>query len=114
LTNLLLDLVTAEGGRIVNVVSESYPATLELDNLQGEKRYGFLSAYFRSKLAQLRRLAGCGGAKPLIYHRRPPTGLHYIGDWALAAAAVILGGGWAGSSSRSLSSNRCSSGSGWV
>jgi NAD(P)-dependent dehydrogenase (short-subunit alcohol dehydrogenase family) len=54
LTNLLLDLVTAApGGRIVNVASESYPAKLEFDNLQGEKRYGFLNAYFRSKLANI-------------------------------------------------------------
>ncbi|HEY6256236.1 MAG TPA: SDR family oxidoreductase [Xanthobacteraceae bacterium] len=54
LTNLLLDRVgAAPGGRIVNVASESYPSRLEFDNLQGEKRYGFLSAYFRSKLANI-------------------------------------------------------------
>lgn len=54
LTNLALDLVTAaQGGRIVNVASESYASKLELDNLQGEKRYGFLNAYFRSKLANI-------------------------------------------------------------
>jgi retinol dehydrogenase 12 len=54
LTLLLLDLVTAaDGGRIVNVASESYPSRLDFDNLQGEKRYGFLNAYFRSKLANI-------------------------------------------------------------
>ena len=76
LTNLVLDLVTAaQGGRIVNVASEAYASKLELDNLQGEKRYGFLNAYFRSKLANIiftvdlaRRLQSTGvtvnGASP--------------------------------------------------
>jgi NAD(P)-dependent dehydrogenase (short-subunit alcohol dehydrogenase family) len=54
LTNLLLDPVCAgTGGRIVNVASESYPSRLDFDNLQGEKRYGFLNAYFRSKLENI-------------------------------------------------------------
>lgn len=68
LTNLLLDLVrAAPAGRIVNVASEVYPAKLEFDNLQGERRYGFLNAYFRSKLENIlftfelaRRLEGTG------------------------------------------------------
>jgi NAD(P)-dependent dehydrogenase (short-subunit alcohol dehydrogenase family) len=54
LTNLLIDLVkTGTGGRIVNVASESYPSRLDFGNLQGEKGYGFLSAYFRSKLENI-------------------------------------------------------------
>ena len=54
LTNLLLDLVrTGAGGRIVNVASESYSSKLDFDNLQGEKSYRFLSAYFRSKLENI-------------------------------------------------------------
>jgi NAD(P)-dependent dehydrogenase (short-subunit alcohol dehydrogenase family) len=54
LTNLLLDLLCAgAGARIVNVASESYPSRLEFDNLQGERRYGFLNAYFRSKLENI-------------------------------------------------------------
>ena len=54
LTNLLIDLVkTGTGGRIVNVASESYPSKLDFGNLQGEKGYGFLSAYFRSKLENI-------------------------------------------------------------
>jgi NAD(P)-dependent dehydrogenase (short-subunit alcohol dehydrogenase family) len=54
LTNLLLDLVrTGTGARIVNVASESYSSKLDFDNLQGEKSYGFLSAYFRSKLENI-------------------------------------------------------------
>ena len=54
LTNLLLDRLTAsEGGRIINVASEAYPSKLDFDNLQGQRRYNFLSAYFRSKLANI-------------------------------------------------------------
>jgi NAD(P)-dependent dehydrogenase (short-subunit alcohol dehydrogenase family) len=54
LTNLLLDLLrAADGGRIVNVVSEAYPSALDFDNLQGEKHYGFLGAHFRSKLENI-------------------------------------------------------------
>jgi NAD(P)-dependent dehydrogenase (short-subunit alcohol dehydrogenase family) len=54
LTNLLLDRVSGgTGGRIVNVASESYPSKLDFGNLQGEKSYGFLNAYFRSKLENI-------------------------------------------------------------
>jgi NAD(P)-dependent dehydrogenase (short-subunit alcohol dehydrogenase family) len=68
LTNLLIDLVEAgSGGRIINVAAEAYPGKLDFDNLQGEKRYGFLNAYFRSKLENIiftvdlaRRLSGTG------------------------------------------------------
>jgi NAD(P)-dependent dehydrogenase (short-subunit alcohol dehydrogenase family) len=68
LTSLLLDRLSAgSGGRIVNVASEAYPSRLDFDNLQGEKNYGFLSAYLRSKLENIiftvelaRRLAGSG------------------------------------------------------
>jgi len=68
LTNLVIDLLKAAGSaRIVNVAAESPLARLDFDNLQGEKRYGFLSAYFRSKLENVifsnelaRRLEGSG------------------------------------------------------
>jgi NAD(P)-dependent dehydrogenase (short-subunit alcohol dehydrogenase family) len=51
LTNLVVDLVRARsGGRIINVAAESPLSKLDFDNLDGEKSYGFLSAYFRSKL----------------------------------------------------------------
>lgn len=54
LTNLVIDLLKAPGrGRIINVATESYPKALDFENLQGEKRYGFLDAYFRSKLANI-------------------------------------------------------------
>lgn len=68
LTNLLIDLVKAgTAGRIVNVAAEAYPSRLDFGNLQGEKSYGFLSAYFRSKLENIifsldlaQRLQGSG------------------------------------------------------
>ena len=54
LTNLLLDLVRrSAGGRIINVAAESLLSRLDFDNLQGERDYGFLSAYFRSKLENI-------------------------------------------------------------
>lgn len=54
LTSLVFDLVRAgTGGRIVNVAAEVFQSGLDFDNLQGEKSYGFLSAYFRSKLANI-------------------------------------------------------------
>jgi NAD(P)-dependent dehydrogenase (short-subunit alcohol dehydrogenase family) len=54
LTNLVIGLLTAaDRGRIINVAAESPLGKLDFDNLQGERRYGFLSAYFRSKLANI-------------------------------------------------------------
>ncbi len=54
LTSLVFDLVRAgTGGRIVNVAAEVFQSGLDFDNLQGEKSCGFLSAYFRSKLANI-------------------------------------------------------------
>jgi NAD(P)-dependent dehydrogenase (short-subunit alcohol dehydrogenase family) len=66
LTDLLLDLLrAAPAGRVVAVVADPLIPTLDFDNLQGEKTYNFLAAYFRSKLANIlftyelaRRLAG--------------------------------------------------------
>ena len=52
LTNLILDRI-ASGGRIVNVASEVYPSRLDFANLQGERKYGFFSAYARSKLENI-------------------------------------------------------------
>ena len=43
-----------------------------------------------------------------------PEGRHYSGVGGTGAPVVILGGGWAGSSSFSFFSNRLSSGSGSV
>jgi NAD(P)-dependent dehydrogenase (short-subunit alcohol dehydrogenase family) len=54
LTNLFLDLVWVRpGARIINVVSEVYGSKLDFDNLQAEKTFNFLGAYFRSKLENI-------------------------------------------------------------
>jgi NAD(P)-dependent dehydrogenase (short-subunit alcohol dehydrogenase family) len=66
LTNLVLDLVTdAPAGRIVTVASSCHSASLDFENLQGERHYNFLGAYNRSKLCNIlftyelsRRLSG--------------------------------------------------------
>jgi NAD(P)-dependent dehydrogenase (short-subunit alcohol dehydrogenase family) len=68
LTELLLPLlVDAPAGRIVNVVSEIYSRKLNLDNLQGERKYGYFGAYRASKLGTVlvttelaRRIKGSG------------------------------------------------------
>lgn len=66
LTHLLLDSIAADG-RIVIVASESHSGALDFDNLQGERSYGFFSAYNRSKLGNIlfanelaRRVGGTG------------------------------------------------------
>jgi retinol dehydrogenase-12 len=69
LTHLLLDsLQSSAPARIINVASDAHrKATLDFDDLQGERHYGGWRAYCRSKLANLlftyelaRRLEGTG------------------------------------------------------
>jgi NAD(P)-dependent dehydrogenase (short-subunit alcohol dehydrogenase family) len=68
LTNLLLPtLIAAPAGRVVNVTTEVYSRKLDLDNLQGERKYSWMGAYRTSKLRVVlfttelaRRIAGSG------------------------------------------------------
>jgi retinol dehydrogenase 12 len=68
LTELLLPLLAgAPAGRIVNVVSEFYSRKLDLDNLQGQRKYSYFGAYSASELGKVlfttelaRRLKGSG------------------------------------------------------
>jgi retinol dehydrogenase 12 len=68
LTELLLPLLAGPpAGRVVNVVSEFYSRKLDLDNLQGERKYSYFGAYNRSKLGEVlfttelaRRTKGAG------------------------------------------------------
>ncbi len=54
LTGLLVDLVAAAGqGRIITVSSEIHSGSLDFGNLQGERHYNFLDAYYRSKLGNI-------------------------------------------------------------
>jgi len=54
LTTLVLDLLrAAPAARVVAVGADAYPSTLDFENLQGEKRYHMLGAYFKSKLENI-------------------------------------------------------------
>jgi NAD(P)-dependent dehydrogenase (short-subunit alcohol dehydrogenase family) len=68
LTELLLPLlVRAPAGRVVNLTTEVYSRKLDLDNLEGERKYSFMGAYRISKLGVVlfttelaRRIKGSG------------------------------------------------------
>ena len=69
LTNLLLEILKSSApARIVNVASEGHRVgTMDFDDLQGEKKYRMMTAYFQSKLANVlftydlaQQLAGTG------------------------------------------------------
>ena len=68
LTELLLPLLAGvPAGRIVNVVSEFYSRKLDLDNLQGQRKYSYFGAYSASELGKVlfttelaRRIEGSG------------------------------------------------------
>jgi len=68
LTDLLLAaLIASPAGRIVNVTSEIYSRKLDLENLQGERKYSYFGAYRTSKLGNVlftselaRRIDGSG------------------------------------------------------
>lgn len=70
LTDLLLPaLIASPGGRVVNVTSEIYSRRLDLNNLQGERKYSYFGSYRTSKLGNVlftselaRRLEGSGVA----------------------------------------------------
>jgi NAD(P)-dependent dehydrogenase (short-subunit alcohol dehydrogenase family) len=54
LTELLLPLlIAAPAGRIVNVTSEIYSRKLDLENIQGERKYSYFGAYRVSKLGNV-------------------------------------------------------------
>jgi NAD(P)-dependent dehydrogenase (short-subunit alcohol dehydrogenase family) len=54
LTELLLPLLVASpAGRIVNVTSEIYSRKLDLDNIDGARKYSFFGAYRISKLGNV-------------------------------------------------------------
>jgi len=75
LTNLLLERI-ASGGRIVNVASEFYPSRLDFGNLQGERKYGFLTAYGLSKLENILftfELAKRLGERPVSVNCQTPS-----------------------------------------
>lgn len=68
LTDLLLPvLIAAPAARVVNVTSEIYSRKLDLENIQGERKYSYFGAYRISKLGNVlfttelaRRIQGSG------------------------------------------------------
>jgi NAD(P)-dependent dehydrogenase (short-subunit alcohol dehydrogenase family) len=67
LTNLLLPLLRASAPSRILVLTAPSPVRLEFDDLQGERRFGAMTAFARTKAADLllvhelaRRLAGTG------------------------------------------------------
>jgi NAD(P)-dependent dehydrogenase (short-subunit alcohol dehydrogenase family) len=90
LTLSLLDLLKARApARVVNVSSRAHEgATLDFDDLQGERRYGAWRAYCRSKLANLlftyelaRQLAGTGVTANALHPGWVATGFAGNNGW---------------------------------
>jgi len=84
LTNLLLDTLKASApSRVVTVSSEAHKLyTIDLDDLQGERRYSGFGAYSRSKLANVlfthelsRRLEGTGVTANCLHPGVVATGI---------------------------------------
>ena len=65
-------------------------------------------------LTRLSRFEGYEDTKYLILLIATSVGLHYTVAGGVTPAVVILGGGWAGSSSASFCKSSFSSGLGWV
>lgn len=90
LTHLLLDTLRASApARVVNVASYAHHrATLDFENLQGERGYGGWQAYCRSKLANIlftyelaRRLAGTGVTANALHPGWVATGFGGNNGW---------------------------------
>ena len=99
LTNLLLPILKASApSRIVTVASTAhFGATIEFDNLQGERRYGGFSAYGRSKLANIlftyelaRRLQGTGIMANCLHPGVVRTNLGKNSWWAFRLALFLF------------------------
>ncbi len=84
LTNLLLErLIASAPARVVNVASEAHRfGTLEIDDLQSERRFGAMRSYGRSKFANIlftyelaRQLEGTGVSTHCVHPGAVATGL---------------------------------------
>lgn len=101
LTHLLLDMLKASApARVVNVSSEAHRrATLDLDNLQGERGYAGWRQYCRSKLLNLlftyelaRQVEGSGVTVNALHPGWVATG--FGGQQRLARPGVAVGRAW--------------------
>jgi NAD(P)-dependent dehydrogenase (short-subunit alcohol dehydrogenase family) len=103
LTEMLLDTLKASApARIINISSAQHAnASIEFDNLQGEKTYGNLRNYNQAKLAVLlwtyelaRRLEGTGvtvnALHPGITATNFPSGMTGVLAWAMRLSTPFL------------------------
>lgn len=99
LTNLLLDVLKASApSRIVNLASGAQQmGTINLDDLQGEKRYGGQAAYSQSKLANVmftyelaRRLKGTDVTVNCVQPGIVRTNFGSTGSWGFRLFVRLL------------------------
>jgi NAD(P)-dependent dehydrogenase (short-subunit alcohol dehydrogenase family) len=95
----LLDLLRRSApARIINVGSSSSDrATLDLDNLQSERRFSTIGAYGQSKLAIMlftfelaRRLDGTGVVVNVVHPGTVATNIFNLGGWKGAMVTVLM------------------------
>jgi NAD(P)-dependent dehydrogenase (short-subunit alcohol dehydrogenase family) len=95
----LLDLLRRSApARIINVGSSSSDrATLDLDNLQSERRFSTIGAYGQSKLAIMlftfelaRRLEGTGVVVNVVHPGTVATNIFNLGGWKGAMLTVLM------------------------
>jgi NAD(P)-dependent dehydrogenase (short-subunit alcohol dehydrogenase family) len=97
LTELLLPLIArAPEGRVVNVTTEVYSRKLDLDNLEGKRKYSWMGAYRISKLGVVlfttelaRRLSGTGVT--VIAVSPGPTKTNFGGGGPSGAMGLVTG-----------------------
>ena len=97
LTEVLLPLlVAAPAGRVVTVASEIYSKKLDLENLQGERKYSYFGAYRASKLGNVlftrelaRRIAGSGVTAVAV--RPGPARTNFGGGGPGGVMGVVTG-----------------------
>jgi retinol dehydrogenase 12 len=97
LTDLLLPLlIAAPAGRIVNLTTEVYSRKLDLDNLQGERKYSWMGAYRISKLGVVlftielaRRIKGSGVS--VVSVSPGPTNTNFGGGGPSGALGLVTG-----------------------
>lgn len=99
LTNLLLDVIKQSApARIVNVASTAHrSATIDFNDLQGERSYGTMRAYGQSKLANIlftyelaRRLEGSGVTVNCLHPGIIGTNIFRAAPGILSAAAKLI------------------------
>ena len=99
LTNLLLDLIKQSApSRIINVASTAHrSATIDFNDLQGERSYGTMRAYGQSKLANIlftyelaRRLEGSGVTVNCLHPGIIGTNIFRAAPGILSVAAKLI------------------------